>query len=500
MFIAKRLIVPISLVLLVVGLMALLAVVGMTVWLGDRTNEHFEQVVRLRDVRVAAVELRSAVQSAEASQRGLLLTGNEIYLSPYATAKTSANRQLDSLKRNLGDDPQFGAVLQRLGVLVVDKFAEMDKTIELKNDRKDSEALAITNTNRGKALMDEVNLFVSGIVRAMDNRLTSGVAQQKTNATNLRFASIVAAFLIVLVVGAVTATLLRYTRELTQARDEVASLNVSLEDRVKRRTEALARANEEMQRFTHLVSHDIRAPLISIVGFSEELSDSAKELAQLLEKSGTAVTVPNLQQVQRITNEEMPEAISYIRKSTSKMEMLLNAVLLLSRDGRREPRPEAIDLEHMVLANTSAIQHQILDADGRIDTQLDIPTIVTDRLSLEQVLGNLLDNAVKYRAKERPLRLKVSSKMLPDDQVAIEVADNGRGVAQQDLGRIFELFRRVGKLDQTGDGVGLAYARAVVRNLGGDITATSELDKGTTFRIVLPRELARHPATDSVPA
>jgi len=63
------------------------------------------------------------------------------------------------------------------------------------------------------------------------------------------------------------------------------------------------------------------------------------------------------------------------------------------------------------------------------------------------------------------------------------------------FGRIFELFRRVGKLDQTGEGVGLAYARTVIRNVGGDITATSELDKGTTFRIVLPRELALNSST-----
>ena len=494
MYISKRLIVPISLVLLVVGLVALLAVVGMTVWLGDRANEHFDQVVKLRDVRVAAVELRSAVQSAEASQRGLLLTGNQIYLSPYAAAKTSANRQLDSLKLNLGDDPQLAPALQRLDVLTADKFAEMDKSIALKNDRKDDEALAIINTNRGKALMDEVNLFVSGIVRAMDNRLTSGVVQQRMNATNLRFASIVASLLIVLVVGAVAATLLRYTRELTQARDEVAALNVSLEDRVKRRTEALARANEEMQRFTHLVSHDLRAPLISIVGFSEELTEGARDIAQYL--SGVAADSPDLEHARSVAHEDMPEAIGYIRKSASKMETLLNAVLLLSRDGRRDPRPEAVDLERTIVSSASAIQHQISEADGKIDTQFEIRSIVTDRLSLEQVIGNLFDNAVKYRAKDRPLRLKVSSVTLPGDQVAIEVADNGRGIAPQDLNRIFELFRRVGKQDQAGEGVGLAYARTVVRNLGGEITAMSELDKGTTFRIVLPRRLASPTVVD----
>ena len=187
MYIEKRLIVPLSLILLVVGLVSLLAVVGMTFWLGNRTNEHFDGVIRSRDVRAAAVEIRSAVQSAEASQRGLLLTGNQIYLSPYDAAKATANRQLDNLRRNLDGDPQFQAVLQRLTAIIAEKFAEMDKTIELKNDRKDDEAFAIFNTNRGKALMDEVNLFVSGIVRAMDNRLTSGVVQQRANAANLRF-------------------------------------------------------------------------------------------------------------------------------------------------------------------------------------------------------------------------------------------------------------------------------------------------------------------------
>ena len=495
MYIEKRLIVPLSLILLVVGLVTLLAVVGMTFWLGNRTNEHFDGVIRSRDVRVAAVEIRSAVQSAEASQRGLLLTGNQIYLSPYDAAKATANRQLDNLRRNLDGDPQFQAVLQRLTAIIAEKFAEMDKTIELKNNRKDDEAFAIFNTNRGKALMDEVNLFVSGIVRAMDNRLTSGVVQQRANAANLRFASIVASLLIVLVVGAVAATLLQYTKELAGARDEVSALNVSLEDRVRRRTEDLARANEEMQRFTHLVSHDIRAPLISIVGFAGELAEGTKSLREYLDRFGGRENDPGLQQVKRITNEEMPEAISFIRKSTDKMETLLNAVLKLSREGRRDPRPEFVDLKEIVLSNASAIHHQLSEANGRIDTKIEVGSVVTDRLSLEQVIGNLFDNAVKYRAKERPLRLQVSSFALPDGQIAIEVADNGRGVAPHDVGRIFELFRRVGKLDQTGEGVGLAYARTVVRNVGGDITATSELDKGTTFRIVLPRELALNSST-----
>ncbi len=107
---------------------------------------------------------------------------------------------------------------------------------------------------------------------------------------------------------------------------------------VKRRTEALARANDEMQRFTHLVSHDIRAPLIGIVGFSAELSESTNDLVQFLERQGKAANDAELLHARRVAGEEMPEAIGFIQKSASKMETLLNAVLLVSRDGRREPQ------------------------------------------------------------------------------------------------------------------------------------------------------------------
>ena len=76
----------------------------------------------------------------------------------------------------------------------------------------------------------------------------------------------------------------------------------------------------------------------------------------------------------------------------------------------------------------------------------------------------------------------------------IEVADNGRGIADTDLERIFEPFRRSGAQDQPGDGIGLAYVRTLVRNLGGDVTVASELGKGTTFQILLPADL---PASES---
>ncbi|MBR1211115.1 ATP-binding protein [Bradyrhizobium sp. JYMT SZCCT0180] len=489
MFISKRFIVPLSLLLLIVGFVTLLAVVGMTVRLGDRANQHFDDVIKTRDVRISAVEIQNAVQSAESSQRGLLLTGNEIYLSPYDAAKALAIRQLENMKRTLGGDAQFKLVLQRLTALLSEKFQEMDSTIALKSERKELEALAIINTNRGKALMDEVNLFVSGIVRTMDNRLTAGVAEQRANAANLRWASIIAAILIILVVGVVAATLLTYTRELNQAQSKVTALNASLEARVRTRTAALASANEEIQRFTHLLSHDMRAPLVSIVGFTGELEANVQQLRNYFDNSNPAPADPTSQKVRIVTDEEMPEAIGYIRKSAEKMDKLLNAVLKISREGRRELRAEVVDLNELISSSSAAIYHQLSEANGQIDIKMSIPSIVTDRLSLEQIIGNLLDNAVKYRDVERPLRLQVRGLVLPNDRIAIEIADNGRGIAPCDISTIFELFRRVGKIDQPGEGIGLAYVRTLVGNLGGDITVQSELNTGTTFRMTLPREL-----------
>jgi signal transduction histidine kinase len=172
------------------------------------------------------------------------------------------------------------------------------------------------------------------------------------------------------------------------------------------------------------------------------------------------------------------------------MERLINAVLKLAREGRRPLKAESIDLREIVTAGAAAIQHQLSEAGGKVDTDLGVPRIESDRFSLELIIGNLLDNAVKYRAKERPLHITVRSRPVADDRVEIEVADNGRGIAERDQERVFDLFKRSGTQDQPGDGIGLAYVLAALRNLGGDIGVTSELGRGTSFRLTMPRTLA----------
>ena len=188
--ISVRYVVQSTIILLAVGFLTLLGIVGMTIWLGEQARIYSNDAAEARDTQIAAVELRSAVQSAESSQRGYLLGGNEIYLAPYDNAKATAERQLDRLKRLLAPRQDAEAMLGRLAVVVAEKFAEMDRTNALKRDLQDAEAAAVFRTNRGKALMDEANVFLSSIIRTTDERLTNGVQQQRDNATRLRWVSI----------------------------------------------------------------------------------------------------------------------------------------------------------------------------------------------------------------------------------------------------------------------------------------------------------------------
>lgn len=483
--------VPLTIVLLLVGLIALLGMVGMAISLGDRAVVYFAEVIDARNVRSAAVELRNAVVTAESSQRGFTLTGNEVYLAPYGTSRAQAQRQISALAKLLAAAKDAAVPLQRLSSIIDAKFDEMDQVIALTRERKDAEALAIIATNRGKALSDEANVFLTGMIIAADDRLSQAAEQHTSNAVGLRLLSIIAGVIIIVVVGGAVGSIFGHTRQLAKARDEVAAFNTGLEERVRERTAKLVGLNAEVQRFAYVVTHDLRAPLVNIMGFTSELDNSAKNLRLLVDHTDALGSSTNSIVVNARTAvmEDIPEAISFIRSSTKKMDGLINAILKLSREGRRVLRAETLTLGDVIDASAETIQHQLAEADGTIATNVNVPALSQDRSSLESVFGNLFDNAVKYRSRDRALRIAVRAYQRPSDRIIVEVADNGRGIAEQDQPRVFELFRRAGAREEPGEGIGLARVRAVVRNLGGEITLTSTLDVGTTFRINLPRVL-----------
>ena len=477
-----------AVILLVVGFLALAGIVGTTIWLVERTQAYFNEVVEAREARAATVDLRTALQDVETGQRGYLLTLDEAYLEPYQSAVLTVDQKYRDLETVLAAYPQAREPMATLRADIDLKLAEIAGTIDLARQGRVDEAIAIVRTDAGKEAMDRARTFFDALIVAADERLTSGVTDQRNAATALRWVTILGAVVILAGVGGFAWTVATYTRELGRARTALDAANASLEARVAERTRDLGRANEEIQRFAYIVTHDLRAPLVNIMGFTSELETSVATLSTYM-AGRQDETDPALTEARTAATEDLPEAITFIRAATRKMDGLINAILKISREGRRQLKPEPIDLGQLVAAQADAIQHQVGESGGEIATDVTVPRLVSDRLSLEQVLGNLFDNAVKYRQPDRPLRVDVRARQVAGNRIEIAVSDNGRGIAASDHERVFELFRRSGAQSQPGEGIGLAHVRTMVRSLGGDINLTSELGRGTTFTISLPRDL-----------
>ncbi|MET0598038.1 MAG: CHASE3 domain-containing protein [Mesorhizobium sp.] len=477
-----------NILLLAAGLVALLAIVVASVWLVGRTQAQVEGVLAVRQVRSAFADLRNLVQETETGQRGYLLTGEDSYLAPYTTSRSMVAPQIERLKTLVTPFPDLVEPTRELIGVIERKLAELDHTVDLHKSGRHDEALAILRDNSGQELMDRARALFDSLVTVADRKLVDHTESQNRSAAALRLVSMVGAAVILAVVGGSVWTVLRYTSDLAEARTTVEALNAGLEERVKERTVDLARANDEIQRFAYIVTHDLRAPLVNIMGFTSELEaglEPIRGLVARLDEEGVAID----EAARTAAAVDLPEAVGFIRSSTRKMDGLINAILKISREGRRALKTEPVDLGELTANAAAAIHHQLEEAGGTIDVDVRLPAIHSDRLSLEQVFGNLLDNAVKYRDDARPLTIRVTGAPEKHNRIRIEFADNGRGIAPQDHERVFELFRRSGSQDKAGEGIGLAHVRSSLRNLGGDIILRSELGKGTTFVVTLPRSL-----------
>lgn len=475
--------------MLAAGIAVLAAIVGASLWLTAATERNFSEVVAVREVRSAVADLMSLVQDAESGQRGYLLTRDARYLAPYVAATEEIEAALARLRQADDVVPGIESGVERLIAVMQRKLGELAETVELGEAGDFEGALAIVRQDAGRQAMDVVREDYAAILAGAEALLQSAIDRQQVAGARLRWVTIGGALVIFAMAAAATWTILAYTRELSVARTEVEVLNRGLEERVAERTDALVKANEEIQRFAYIVTHDLRAPLVNIMGFTSELESTFKPVKAYID-AGAAADDRQTAEAREALEVDVPEALGFIRSSTRKMDALINAILKISREGSRTLRPEPVDLGVLLEAAAGAVHHQATAEGGGITIDSKAGRIVSDRLSLDQILGNLLDNAIKYRSPDRPILITVRSRRERSGWVKIEVEDNGRGIAAGDHERIFELFRRSGTQNTQGEGIGLAHVRTMARNLGGDIAVKSELGRGTTFVLSLPPDLA----------
>ena len=289
-------------------------------------------------------------------------------------------------------------------------------------------------------------------------------------------------------------TLHKRVDDLKAAEEALREAHDELEQRVQDRTAALKAANDEMKGLVYIVSHDLRAPLINLKGFAGELRATLGEVRGTLGVAAEHLNPDQQEELHRSLDQEVPEALSYIDSSVVRMDGFIDALLRLSRTGHRELLPEQVDVEALIHKILESLAYQIEQA--RAEIRIDpLPPVVADAMALEQIFGNLLTNALTYRDPERSLRIEITSER-DAEKTLYRVQDTGRGIAADSLSKVFLPFRRVGHLNAPGEGMGLAYAQALVRRHGGRIWCSSKVGEGSVFQFTIPLHLSSAPTTD----
>jgi signal transduction histidine kinase len=261
------------------------------------------------------------------------------------------------------------------------------------------------------------------------------------------------------------ASLQREAAERQRADDDLVRLNQQLEARVAERTAQLEEANRELESFTYSVSHDLRAPLRWIVGFSDAL----------MEDHGDAL------------DDEARRKIGIIRGEGTRMGQLIDDLLAFSRLGRKALSTSEVQMT--LLAETCwatlKAQQDVSQVDIRIDY---LPDARGDRVLLGQVLANLLSNALKFSAGKPEPRIDVSA-ITDENEHIYFVRDNGAGFDPKYQAKLFGVFQRLHDATEfPGTGVGLALVQRIVNRHGGRVWAEGRPGEGATFYFTLPKE------------
>lgn len=471
------------------GFLALLAAAIAAGYAIRQGNRHSDWVVHTYRVESELIEARRLAEQKETARRGYMLAGTPAFLESFQQAHAALIPQVAELRRLTADNPRQRGPMRQVGERLAELDAAQRATNALVRQGRGAEALRLFRADSGLQRMQKLRMVFDGMAREERRLLALRDAEQSASRRTFSIVVAVAALLFVLVSIVSFLTVRRYTRDLHASRMALAGLNATLEDQVKERTADLALANEEIQRFAYIVSHDLRSPLVNVMGFTSELSAATQPLAELIDRAEAEAPQIVTEEARLAAREDLPEAIGFIRTSTAKMDRLINAILKLSREGRRVLAPEMIALDQLVEQITDSIRHVIDDRGVAVTIERPMPVIVSDRIALEQILSNLIENATKYRHPTRPAEVHVSVQQTPG-RVIVAVRDNGRGIDPRDHQRIFDLFRRSGQQDQPGEGIGLAHVRALAYRLGGTISVESQLGQGATFSLSLPPTLS----------
>ena len=437
-----------------------------------RFRQESQWVATTHEIIDRADVLLRHVVDVETAGRGFVISGAERYLDPMVAGEASIVRDLDRLKA-LIQDPGQRRSLDALEPLIVLRVARTKQLIAFRR----REGFAATERwplrEETRVLMsrirEDTEAFVSGELRLLSDR--TQLAERSARATLGAIAVLWG-----LSIGVLGVTGFRLHRE--AARNEALSrieiLNADLEGRarelaaevaVRQSAEEEVRGrNADLKGFAYTVSHDLKAPLRGISGYAQEL--------ERRHRGGLG--------------ERALFCIAQIVTATRNLDALIDDLLKYARLDAEMPMIEEVRLQELVEEILGDRKHTLTEMGVRVDVQVQPQTMRVWRRGLQEVLTNLIDNAIKYSRESKPPKLLVKGECT-EAECRFIVADNGIGFDMKHHDRIFGLFNRLVRATEfEGTGAGLAIVKKLVEKLGGTVRGESAPGMGATFIVDLP--------------
>ncbi|MFC6645708.1 CHASE3 domain-containing protein [Granulicella cerasi] len=411
------------------------------------------------------------VSSANNNVRAYMLTGDPQYSERFAKAQKGLEEDLDRLQADTSDSKTQQARIRTLRSRVAVRMEAMESVINLHrrvNGSTLDQSLVAPALNEspdgGISVRYALQQIENEERRLLDQRTRDASSARRNvifsviSATVLDIVLLLLAFELMVRAQRSRLALADRAEVIAKLNADLQATNATLEERVQERTRELQVSNQELEAFSYSVSHDLRAPLRTIDGFSLALKEDFSE----------------------ILNEEGQDYINRVRNGVQRMGSLIDALLQLSRVTRSEVQRERVDLSQLATNVFNELQAAEPDREVQWVAQPGVQVLADPRL-IRIALENLIGNAWKFTSRTPSPRIEFGSS-LRDEQTVYFIRDNGAGFDMYYVDRLFTAFQRLhGDRDFKGSGIGLATVSRIIRRHHGNISAESQVGLGATF-------------------
>lgn len=432
----------------------------------------------------------SDLKDVETGHRGFILTGRESYLEPYNKALISIDKNWHHLVQHQTASGAKPKKLLHLKELADAKLAEIKKCLTIYRTEGKTAAINLINSDQGKRVMDKIRVQINEITEAETREVELRNEMLQTDTRNTILFSVALGLLglflflfIIILLARESNTRMRLNNRLELEVLERKRINEQLKQEAEERERSKAQidelnktleakinnldaVNKELEAFSYSVSHDLRAPLRSIDGFSQAF----------LNKYGDTL------------DDNGRDYLNRVRANSQRMAQLIDDMLQLSRLTRGE-----INLSQV---NLSQLAEEIIEENRQQEPNRQVEVIIQpelivegDKRLLQAVLQNLLNNAWKFTSQHETAKIEFGS-FLKDAKPVYFVRDDGAGFEMEYVEKLFGAFQRLHAMHEfPGTGIGLATVQRIIHRHGGKVWAEGEPEKGATFYFTLNIEL-----------